>query len=193
MKEINIKPPKENLEIKNKGIENKITNEFSKLNSALQNGKSFENFSRDIYKDINVKQLRFPNQDISEHPITQVPFKEYEILNPETGEKEIRKFPEFDTPFETKLPEEKINATDSEQFQDCTEQLSKQCQENPEWAKENFSEEQLEDIKNGYTPEGYTWHHHQEPGKMQLVDTDIHSKTAHTGGKAIWGGGKELR
>jgi RHS repeat-associated protein len=32
------------------------------------------------------------------------------------------------------------------------------------------------------TPKGYTWHHHQEKGRMQLVDSDIHSKTGHTGG-----------
>ncbi len=193
MKEINIKPPNENLETTNKGITNKIGDVFSKLNSALQNGKNFESFSRDINKDINIKQLRFPNQDISEHPVTQVPFKETEIVNPETGEKEVRKFPEFDSPFETNLPEEKITATDSEQFENCNESLAEECEENPEWAEGKFTKEQLEDIKNGYTPEGYTWHHHQDTGKMQLVDTGIHSKTAHTGGKAIWGGGKELR
>jgi len=32
------------------------------------------------------------------------------------------------------------------------------------------------------TPEGYTWHHHQTSGRMQLVESNIHSKTGHTGG-----------
>jgi hypothetical protein len=32
------------------------------------------------------------------------------------------------------------------------------------------------------TPEGYTWHHHQDPGLMQLIETDAHRLTAHTGG-----------
>lgn len=32
-----------------------------------------------------------------------------------------------------------------------------------------------------------TWHHHQDRGKMQLVDKAIHQQTGHTGGKAIWG------
>jgi RHS repeat-associated protein len=32
------------------------------------------------------------------------------------------------------------------------------------------------------TPEGYTWHHHQEPGLMQLIERGIHAKTGHTGG-----------
>jgi len=37
------------------------------------------------------------------------------------------------------------------------------------------------------TPKGYTWHHHQDYGRMQLVKTSIHSKTGHTGGWSIWG------
>jgi hypothetical protein len=32
------------------------------------------------------------------------------------------------------------------------------------------------------TPEGYTWHHHQDGTTMQLVPTDIHRQTGHTGG-----------
>ncbi|MGW4638474.1 polymorphic toxin-type HINT domain-containing protein [Sphaerisporangium sp. NPDC004334] len=32
------------------------------------------------------------------------------------------------------------------------------------------------------TPPGYTWHHHQDPGLMQLIDRQIHAATGHTGG-----------
>jgi hypothetical protein len=32
------------------------------------------------------------------------------------------------------------------------------------------------------TPKGMTWHHHQDGTTMQLVPTDIHAKTGHTGG-----------
>jgi len=38
------------------------------------------------------------------------------------------------------------------------------------------------------TPKDYTWHHHQDGETMQLVSTDIHSKTGHTGGVALGGG-----
>lgn len=48
------------------------------------------------------------------------------------------------------------------------------------------------DFKNanaaaGYstTPKGFTWHHHQNGKTMQLVPSDIHSTTGHTGGKAL--------
>jgi hypothetical protein len=32
----------------------------------------------------------------------------------------------------------------------------------------------------------YTWHHHHEEGKMQLVENGIHSMTQHSGGREIW-------
>ncbi|MFJ6570663.1 polymorphic toxin-type HINT domain-containing protein [Streptomyces sp. NPDC091292] len=32
------------------------------------------------------------------------------------------------------------------------------------------------------TPAGYTWHHHQDRGLMQLIDRQIHADTGHTGG-----------
>jgi RHS repeat-associated protein len=35
------------------------------------------------------------------------------------------------------------------------------------------------------TPTGYTWHHHQDCGLMQLVERSVHSATGHTGGFSI--------
>lgn len=35
------------------------------------------------------------------------------------------------------------------------------------------------------TPEGYTWHHHQDGTTMQLVPKDIHRQTGHTGGFSL--------
>lgn len=35
------------------------------------------------------------------------------------------------------------------------------------------------------TPDGYTWHHHQDGHTMQLVPTDIHDAVRHAGGVAI--------
>jgi hypothetical protein len=36
------------------------------------------------------------------------------------------------------------------------------------------------------TPKGYTWHHHQTFGRMQLVERNIHRATGHTGGFSLW-------
>ena len=36
------------------------------------------------------------------------------------------------------------------------------------------------------TPKHFTWHHHQDLGVMQLVRTDVHKLSPHTGGVSIW-------
>ena len=61
---------------------------------------------------------------------------------------------------ETKyLPEEMWKMTDNEQFKWLDEQI-------------------------GGNVEGYTWHHTEIPGKMQLVPTGIHNITTHNGGRS---------
>lgn len=51
-----------------------------------------------------------------------------------------------------------------------------------------------EEIKNGEPRiSGLTWHHTEHPGQMQLIDSDVHSKCRHTGGRSVWGGGSECR
>ena len=59
--------------------------------------------------------------------------------------------------------------------------------------KSKFTEAQLEQIAKGQNPKGFTWHHNEEVGKMQLVDSNIHDLSKHTGGRAMWGGGKAAR
>ncbi len=125
------------------------------------------------------------------HPITGVPF-ERKTVEDSDGNEVTGVFPEFNSTFDTKLPENLYQASDKEQFADCNNQLKETVEKDPELAKK-FTPEQLEQIKNGDTPDGYTWHHNEERGKMQLVDSDVHAKTGHTGGKTIWGGGNENR
>lgn len=101
-------------------------------------------------------------------------------------------FPVFDSAFDVNLPEEMESSSNSKQFGECNRQLKEAVNKNPELAKQ-FTKDQLEDIENGDTPEGYTWHHNEEVGKMQLVKTSDHDRAqggaAHTGGKSLWGGG----
>ena len=35
------------------------------------------------------------------------------------------------------------------------------------------------------TPKGYTWHHHENLGKMQLIRTSVHSQFWHRGGVSL--------
>ena len=97
-----------------------------------------------------------------------------------------------DSKFDAKLSEDKYLDSDRKQFNECNKQLSEAIEKDPK-LKEKFDSDQLEQIKNGDTPDGYVWHHDAEPGKMQLVDSETHQKTAHTGGRCIWGGGGSFR
>ncbi|MEV1111259.1 HNH endonuclease [Micromonospora sp. NPDC049751] len=38
------------------------------------------------------------------------------------------------------------------------------------------------------TPEGHTWHHHQDTKRMQLVPSDLHDAVKHAGGVSIMKG-----
>jgi hypothetical protein len=57
--------------------------------------------------------------------------------------------------------------------------------------RSRFTKGELKFIEdNKKKPPNYTWHHHQEVGKMQLVDRVKHKDTDHTGGYALWGKGQ---
>jgi hypothetical protein len=128
---------------------------------------------------IDAKKLRNGNLAGKKHPVTGVAF-------------DVNGFPIFKPVMEMQLPSRLYKATDKEQFEYATKQLCEGIKSDPKLAAK-FSEKQLEQIKGGFTPSGYTWHHHQDIGRMQLVETKVHQATGHTGGKAIWGGGSECR
>ena len=56
-----------------------------------------------------------------------------------------------------------------------------------------FTPDDIKDLAKGKTPENYTWHHHQDIGRMQLVDQKIHKETGHVGGYEIWGPGRRKK
>ena len=125
------------------------------------------------------------------HPETGVP---YERRTVQVDGKNIEGvFPQFESKYDTKLPEELYKENDSRQFKYCTQQLKEEIQKNPKLA-EQFNARQYQQIMDGAPRiSGYTWHHAEDPGKMQLVNAETHAKTGHTGGRNIWGGGSEAR
>jgi hypothetical protein len=140
-----------------------------------------------------VDNLISRNEDLEgkKHPKTEVPFERKTVKDADGNDIE-GVFPKFDSKFDVQLPPELYQESDVKQFEECNRQLKEAVENDPELAKQ-FTPEQLEQIKNGETPDGYTWHHNEEIGKMQLVDSETHEKTGHTGGKVIWGGGQENR
>lgn len=99
-------------------------------------------------------------------------------------------FPVFDSAFDAQLPPELERVSNKQQFAECNKQLKTAVESDPKLQKQ-FTEEQMEEILEGRTPTGYTWHHNEEQGKMQLVRTEDHDRAqggaAHTGGKSLWG------
>ena len=139
------------------------------------------------------ERMETRNQDLEgkEHPETGVPY-EKKIVKNDAGEDVEVVVPKFESKFDAQLPEDLEKASDKEQVNECNKQL-KEAVENDADLKEQFTDEQLEQIMDGETPDGYTWHHDAEKGKMQLVDSETHAKTGHTGGRVIWGGGQSNR
>lgn len=51
----------------------------------------------------------------------------------------------------------------------------------------NLTDQQLKAIKQGKAEiPGFTWHHHQDRGKMQLIPYEVHKDTGHVGGMNVW-------
>ena len=109
------------------------------------------------------------------HPVTGIVFDK-------------KGFPIFDdiAKFDTRIPVDiAISGSRRMHFKESTKQL-KQAIEKGQVSKKQFSNEQLRQIMNNKAQiEGFTWHHHQDTGRMQLVPDMIHEKTAHIGGYTI--------
>ncbi|MBY0121976.1 HNH endonuclease [Bacillus sp. S/N-304-OC-R1] len=128
-----------------------------------------------------------------EHSETGVPFEQKMIELP-NGDHQIGTFPVFQSQFSVVLAEELYYESDHTHFSIANETLYQSIQENPSLARElGLSSQDIRGLENGVTPDGYVWHHNEQPGVLQLVDEDIHQNTGHTGGREIWGGGKEYR
>ena len=123
-----------------------------------------------------------------EHPETEVRYERKDSAYPDGTKTEVV-MPEFDPAYETKLDKnENGTYTGSRQKHErmCNDKLRNDVGKDPSLA-EKFTQEKMEQIMDRETPDGYTWHHEAEPGKMELVDTKIHAETRHTGGYSIWG------
>ena len=119
----------------------------------------------------------------------------------------------FSTFFDTNLPSNMHKASDKIQFDKCNSDFSDMFNNNPtfhdgvmdivdemskkvnrEHPEYDFSSKIfIDEVNKGHTPPGFTWHHDDKPGHMQLVEEETHRKTHHTGGRSKWGGGADAR
>lgn len=172
------------------------------LKEATKNISSeLPDFSRNLepesiksFKEANERKndIKTINKSLEgkKHPVSEVPYEAKEIeVNGEIIE---GVFPEFEAAMEVDLEAKDYQASDRTHFEKANQELFEEVKTNPELSS-RFDEIQLEQIENKETPDGYVWHHAEEPGRLELVDETKHRQSAHTGGRNIWGGGTSSR
>lgn len=125
------------------------------------------------------------------HQETGIPYKAQTVELP-NGVEVTGVFPIFEGVADVHLPEDMYESSDFLHFSYANEQLLEQVR-NDTGVASQFTSEQMEQIYFGETPDGYSWHHHEELGRLQLVDEEVHAKSGHSGGRSIWGGGSDAR
>lgn len=172
-------------------FEIKEVQELSKsTNDIGRNTKAFDTAKSEVNPPRHITTI---NEGLSgeKYPGTNVEYRKHTFVL--DGEKVEGVFPKFDSKFDTGLPKDLRNASDTEQFRYCTQKVAQKIENNPDLEKQ-YTSRQLEQIKNGEPRiSGLTWHHNEIPGKMQLVDANEHAMCRHTGGRSIWGGGSDCR
>ncbi|MDG2944687.1 VENN motif pre-toxin domain-containing protein [Exercitatus varius] len=142
------------------------------VRNALENKYGKANVISTTVPPGNAKNVKLAGQ---RHPITGVPFDE-------------KGFPIFDdiAKYDTKLDVVEFkNISYQEQMKMATKQLYQELGDKGLKIK-GFDNEQITAIKNGNDKiPGFTWHHHQDTGRMQLIPEWEHSQTGHIGGNSI--------
>lgn len=154
-------------------------------------GMSWFNVDKCKVDKEGVFQLKTFNEGLEgqRHPKTNVEYQRKQVdIN---GVKIEGVFPKFESKFTCQLEKNNLQGSDEAQFKDCMGKLRDAIDKDPKFA-EQFTERQKAQIHDPEVSKlsGYTWHHNEELGKMELVKEDIHGLSEHSGGKGIWGGGR---
>lgn len=165
---------------------NSIVDTIGSAKKATRVGEAAKDVLTDINRNYELIETINSKYLGSKHPDTGVAYKLRKLIY-STGERFAGTFPEFESFADIKLPKDLYKATFREQKEYCIDHLQKNTRPIIGKYRKNFTKEQLEDIKQGILPEGFTWHHNEQEGLMQLVDSEIHAKTGHTGGMSLWG------
>ncbi|MFK4322969.1 hypothetical protein ABH946_005732 [Bacillus sp. RC145] len=107
--------------------------------------------------------------------------KEYDVKYDKEG------FPLFNSKEEMLLDKSFYLEPDKVQFRELSLRLYEKIQRDQDLALK-FTPSEIEYLKRGKVPKTLTWHHHQIPGKMQLVNSNVHGVN-HLGGNKLWGDG----
>lgn len=165
----------------------KIINEMAdKASSLSKNSDQTSIIGKNLIK--HRTKVHTINESLvgKKHPETGVEFMEKK-LNYSDGQRIAGVFPKFDSRIDLQLPKELYKLSEKNQKKWLLARLQNEIKRGN--LKEVFTEAERETILKGKIPKGYTWHHNEKEGLMQLVDSEIHEKTRHTGGMSLWGKG----
>ena len=95
-------------------------------------------------------------------------------------------FPKFKSIYTVRLPMKYWKKDRDTHFRIASRKLYQKAMKDKKFAKQ-FTKKELQLFKKGEVPDRFTWHHHQDRGKLQLVLRSIHHKVKHKGGYSIWG------
>ncbi len=139
---------------------------------ALEERYGAENVESTTVPNANAKNVELAGQ---RHPETGIVFDQ-------------RGFPIFDdvAKYDTRLSADEFSSASYRgQMRMATREL-RDAIDNGQIPASQFTNVQLRAIRAGKDKiPGYTWHHHQDIGRMQLVPEDIHRRTGHIGGERM--------
>jgi hypothetical protein len=99
-------------------------------------------------------------------------------------------FPVFNSYFDMTLDNCDLMRSRPTHFSRASKKFYEEIQRNPaKKAALNLTQEEIDLFAQGKVPQRFTWHHHQDTGRMQLVDFGEHDPIYHGGGYSIWGPG----
>ncbi len=93
-------------------------------------------------------------------------------------------FPVFDSAHDFRIPGSLVDASDFRQMSAATRDLRSVLDANPRLYRQFTAQQRLAVRTGSDRIPGYTWHHHQDMVRLQLVDRNLHRLTGHSGGRA---------
>ena len=168
--------------VNGKAVDINIDITSTNSNYALQFSREWRNYYEGNYGASNVTSTTIPPVRMKNvklagksHPETNVPF-------------DLKGFPIFDkyAKFDTKIEHTAFYATNYEGQMSLASKKLAEAIDNGQVRASMFTAEQLTAIRNGKpkVPD-YTWHHHQDSGRIQLLNEKLHKQTGHVGGDAM--------
>ena len=169
---------------------------FDAVNKAPYNSRAAQNLASRLLGTDEFTRTTVPGQSMPNVRLAGQCKERTVVVNPETQETLVQRvvfdqrgFPIFDpyVKVETRISGDLANMLPDAHMRAATRQLREDILSG-KISKTKFTDAEWDDIKAGLEKIGdYTWHHHQETGKMQLIPTDIHDWISHIGGNNLWG------